>query len=196
MEDLIIKPNSATGDKLILQDRAGGAILTTADSGATIANATLTTPTVASMTNFTFPAGMVRQVKQGSWGTLASGSASRSFPSTISFATAKLSTSHVLIDYYFVYIPRSSHAAGTNKYGQAWLTGSNFGSGTSGLLINHWMAYYESTIHTREGFSGHVLDTNPTTTPAYGLHMWAQGGDFEVDSGQNPVGATLYEILV
>ena len=38
MADLIIKPNSATGDKLILQDRAGGAVLTTADSGATIAN--------------------------------------------------------------------------------------------------------------------------------------------------------------
>jgi len=36
MADLIIKPNSATGDKLILQDRAGGAVLTTADSGATI----------------------------------------------------------------------------------------------------------------------------------------------------------------
>ena len=38
MADLIIKPNSATGDKLILQDRAGGAVLTTASSGATIAN--------------------------------------------------------------------------------------------------------------------------------------------------------------
>tara|TARA_Y100000296_G_C5032088_1_gene185392 strand:+ start:51 stop:368 length:318 start_codon:yes stop_codon:yes gene_type:complete len=36
MANLIIKPNSATGDKLILQDRAGGAVLTTADSGATI----------------------------------------------------------------------------------------------------------------------------------------------------------------
>ena len=42
MADLIIKPNSATGDKLILQDRAGGAVLTTADSGATIANVTIT----------------------------------------------------------------------------------------------------------------------------------------------------------
>jgi len=47
MADLIIKPNSATGDKLILQDRAGGAVLTTADSGATIANATLNSPTLA-----------------------------------------------------------------------------------------------------------------------------------------------------
>ena len=196
MADLIIKPNSATGDKLILQDRAGGAILTTADSGATIANATLTTPTVASMTNFTFPAGMIRQVKQGSWGGLSSGNTSRSLPSTISFATAKLSTSHVLIDYYFVYIPRSSHAVGTNHYGQAWLTGSNFGSTTSGKLIQHWIGYYESTAHMRIGFSGHVLDTNPTANPAYGCHMYAQGGSFEIDVSQNPIGATLYEILV
>ena len=41
MANLILKPNSATGDKLIIQDRAGGAVLTTADSGATVANATL-----------------------------------------------------------------------------------------------------------------------------------------------------------
>ena len=50
MADLIIKPNSATGDKLILQDRDGGAVLTTADSGATITNATLTSPTLSSPT--------------------------------------------------------------------------------------------------------------------------------------------------
>ena len=46
MANLIIKPNSATGDKLIIQDRDGGAVLTTADSGATIANATLNSPTM------------------------------------------------------------------------------------------------------------------------------------------------------
>ena len=32
MADLIIKPNSATGNKLILQDQAGNAVLTTGDS--------------------------------------------------------------------------------------------------------------------------------------------------------------------
>ena len=41
MADLIIKPATGDGNKLILQDKAGGAVLTTADSGATIANATL-----------------------------------------------------------------------------------------------------------------------------------------------------------
>ncbi|MDP6586614.1 MAG: hypothetical protein QF535_18310, partial [Anaerolineales bacterium] len=46
MADLIIKPATGDGNKLILQDKAGGAVLTTADSGATIANATLTSPTL------------------------------------------------------------------------------------------------------------------------------------------------------
>jgi hypothetical protein len=56
---------------MILQDRAGGAVLTTADSGATIANATLNSPTLVTpalgtpasgtLTNCTFPAGHVIQ---------------------------------------------------------------------------------------------------------------------------------------
>ena len=63
MADLIIKPQNTSGDKLILQDQAGGAIPTTADSGATIANAALTTPTIANMANCTFPAGHILQTK-------------------------------------------------------------------------------------------------------------------------------------
>jgi hypothetical protein len=38
MADLIIKPATGDGNKLILQDKAGGAVLTTADSGATMSN--------------------------------------------------------------------------------------------------------------------------------------------------------------
>jgi len=38
MADLIIKPATGDGNKLILQDKAGGAVLTTADSGATMAS--------------------------------------------------------------------------------------------------------------------------------------------------------------
>ena len=47
MADLIIKPEATSGNKLIFQDQAGGAVLTTADSGATIANSTLNSPTLA-----------------------------------------------------------------------------------------------------------------------------------------------------
>ena len=67
MPDLIIKPTATSGNKLILKDQGGGAVLTTGDSGATIANATLTTPTIASMANCTFPAGMVIQTVQNTY---------------------------------------------------------------------------------------------------------------------------------
>ncbi len=66
MADLIIKPATGDGNKLILQDKAGGAVLTTADSGATITSATLNSPTLVTpalgtpasgiLTNATFPA--------------------------------------------------------------------------------------------------------------------------------------------
>ena len=69
MPDLTIKPVAAAGNKLILQDQAGGAVLTTADSGATVANATLTTPTIANMANCTFPAGHVIQTVTRSYST-------------------------------------------------------------------------------------------------------------------------------
>ena len=64
MPDLIIKPAAQSGNKVIIQDQAGGAVLTTADSGATIANATLVTPALGTpasgvLTNATFPAGHV-----------------------------------------------------------------------------------------------------------------------------------------
>ena len=69
MPDLIIKPTATSGNKLILKDQAGGAVLTTADSGATIANATLTTPNLGTpsavtLTNATFPAGHILKVQQ------------------------------------------------------------------------------------------------------------------------------------
>ena len=54
MANMIIRPAAGTGNKVIVQDQAGGAVLTTADSGAT-----LTAPTIANMANCTFPAGTI-----------------------------------------------------------------------------------------------------------------------------------------
>jgi hypothetical protein len=42
MPDLIIKPTNTSGNKVIIQDQAGVAVLTTADSGATLSNVTVT----------------------------------------------------------------------------------------------------------------------------------------------------------
>ena len=62
---MIIRPATGTGNKVIVQDQAGAAVLTTADSGATIASTTLNSPTLVTpvlgtpasgtLTNCTFP---------------------------------------------------------------------------------------------------------------------------------------------
>jgi len=46
MPDLIIKPAAQSGNKVIIQDQAGGAVLTTADSGATLAGGIVATASI------------------------------------------------------------------------------------------------------------------------------------------------------
>ena len=111
MPDLTIKPVAAAGNKLILQDQAGGAVLTTGDSGVTagstilatktgtetLTNKTLTTPTlntptIASMTNCTFPAGHVLQTKHYT-STISNGTSTNVEPSP----TAGISLGYVHI---------------------------------------------------------------------------------------------------
>ena len=43
MANLLIKPTTGSGNKVIIQDQAGGDIITSSDSGATIENATFPT---------------------------------------------------------------------------------------------------------------------------------------------------------
>ena len=45
MANIVVKPADAVGNALILKDASGGAVLTTADSGSTLANTTLTNQT-------------------------------------------------------------------------------------------------------------------------------------------------------
>ena len=41
MPDLIIKPTNTSGNKVIIQDQGGNAVLPTSDSGVTISNVTI-----------------------------------------------------------------------------------------------------------------------------------------------------------
>ena len=50
MADFTIKPASGTGNKLILETEDGTDVLTTSDSGVTLASATLTAPTITTPT--------------------------------------------------------------------------------------------------------------------------------------------------
>ncbi len=57
MPDLIIKPNSATGNKLILQDQAGNAVLTTDDSAGAALGGNLTVSGLSTLTGNTIVSG-------------------------------------------------------------------------------------------------------------------------------------------
>ena len=76
MGNLIIKGKGGAGNKLIIQDQAGAAVLTTNDSGATLANGlALGTPASGVVTNLTgtlganitFPAGHILQTNWDEW---------------------------------------------------------------------------------------------------------------------------------
>ena len=57
MADLIIKPNSATGNKLILQDQAGNAVLTTDDSAGAALGGNLAVSGLSTLTGNTIVSG-------------------------------------------------------------------------------------------------------------------------------------------
>jgi|21_taG_2_1085346.scaffolds.fasta_scaffold08115_3 hypothetical protein len=203
MANLIIKPSS--GGSLKLQEDGGTDALTIDASGNTTLAGTannLGTVTAGSIAGgsitsaTTFPAGMIRQAKSGSIGDLAQDSGSRAAPNTISFDTAKLSTSDVLVQYSYVYIPRST-TANTTAYCDVRLTGSNYGATTSGLKVGNYIAYNIEQHHMRLHYFGSIMDTNPTTTPAYGLYFHQNTGSttYEIDSTNNHSSITIFEIL-
>ena len=72
MPDLTIKPNAGSGNKIIIQDQAGEAVLTSADSGATIANATLNSPTMVTPALGTPASGVVTNLTGTFGGTIDS----------------------------------------------------------------------------------------------------------------------------
>ena len=81
MGNLIIKGKGGAGNKLILQDQAGGAVITTADSGATIADGiALGTPASGVVTNLSgvLPVGVTGGSGLTALGTVASGNLSNS----------------------------------------------------------------------------------------------------------------------
>jgi hypothetical protein len=69
MANLIIRPATGAGNKVVVQDQAGGAVITTADSGATLSNNTqdnitrLGTVTTGNLSNnaIVYPAGHIVQ---------------------------------------------------------------------------------------------------------------------------------------
>jgi hypothetical protein len=66
MADLIIKPSVGTDNKLIIQNQAGNAVLTTDNSGATLSNVTVTSGNLSN-TAIVYRSGASLQTKGDSW---------------------------------------------------------------------------------------------------------------------------------
>ena len=206
MPDLTIKPNAGSGNKIIIQDQAGGAVLTSADSGATIANATLTSPTLVTpalgtpasgvLTNATFPAGMVRQVKRFGMGIGANDSTDISLPGTpVGFSSAILASSDVWLIAQGTFVRRTSH---TDFYIRFYFTGGGLGSTTSGQIFHKNLGNYLTGIHARTPFGGNGYDSNPgSTTPTYAVYADKNSGhnaEFETDDTGNCGYITIMEV--
>ena len=186
MPDLTIKPNAGSGNKVIIQDQAGGAVLTTADSGATIANASLTapalgTPTSGALTNCTFPGKLLASVQTFS----SAGTATWSKPAGI---TAVL-----------VYVTGGGgsggkHGCGSNK------SSRSAGGGAGGTAIKWITSGLGSTETVTIGAGGAAVTGdaagNGGGTSSFGSHCSATGGNGgqqgcagAVEGGANGVGS-------
>jgi hypothetical protein len=137
MPDLIIKPAAQSGNKVIIQDQAGGAVITTADSGATIANATLTSPTLNSPILVT-PA----------LGTVATGNLSNS--------AIVYPAGHIIQTTTVVYgTTDTSLNIGNNSWTDTVMTGSITTSGaTNSVMIHCGFTFY---VYNTSGDSGMAL---------------------------------------
>ena len=184
MGNLIIKGKGGAGNKLILQDQAGGAVLTTADSGATIANASLTTPTIASMANCTFPAGHCVQFitysyNSASSDTINSGTGERANISDDESMFQKqitITSGNKVFVNMMAGVSGSSHS--DDEWG-AWLgIYAKEGGSYRNVYGNSWGQYinyshsssYNWDVHIHNNIS--YLDTPTVTNPIYGAQIW------------------------
>ena len=153
MPDLIIKPEATSGNKLILQDQAGGAVLTTADSAATAANVTLASTT-------TFPAGHILQTVYDTYASETNTGSSTNWVNTeLAVAITPIATSSkILITYSIpISVNTTSYQAVTSVF-RGNVSGTNLGHADYGTA-------FHGTSHTNVTHSAVVVDT-PSTTSA------------------------------
>ena len=172
MADLIIKPQPTSGNKLIFQDQAGGAVLTTADSGATLGNSTqdnitrLGTVTTGTLANsITFPANHVIRTfyaqDDGGEHTIADPSAAASVYSELELTiTGTNSTS----DYLMIFLYIAS-------------------------IYN--LGYYGNALHT-----GIMYSTDSWSSPADGTALITDGSDYQMmRSSMIQSGSTAFHMI-
>ena len=191
MADLIIKPTSGTGNKLILQNQAGNAILTTGNS----ATDTILAPAVGSVQNFT--------TNISSAVTVTDTSNYKSIGMPISGVVPAGYTKQIII--YSVYVDaykagnnaQRSRGGGFNLYkqtGSGTLTATSSGSTISNGSVIHTFDYFfnqETATQTARGIKGMntviYYDSSLTAGNNYlyeiGLVCLTSNGSVEFESG-------------
>ena len=199
MPDLIIKPTNTSGNKVIIQDQAGGAVLTTADSGATLSNVTVTSGNLSN-TSIVYPTGHILQTKHDVYvptsATTITTTAGDFLGADMEVNITPTSTSNFLhVTCYISNVYNLGNAGRAVSAGFRYSAASNFGSPTL-LGQRQWLApnvcdasgrlltpmYYEAWVSPpntnqmwirpwlrREGDANCVIFTNASS-----------GGDFEI----------------
>jgi len=166
MPDLIIKPAAQSGNKVIIQDQAGGAVITTVDSGATIANATLNSPTLVTPALGTPASGVVTNLSGVLPSGVTGGSGLTAAPSPFTLSAAQSQTGGNAKA--FTGIP-SWH-----RHIYLFINGFSFNDGADILM----QLGYGSTTYQSSGYTStqtNAISSQSTTTSGFGINVGSAG---------------------
>ena len=167
MADLIIKPSVGTDNKLIIQNQAGNAVLTTDNSGVTLTNANLANA------NNVYPAGHVRQVKVHSFSNYSPSGTDFSIPNTtgVGFDSVMSNSSNNVVLFFSVNFEQYSSATDGHIY--AYWNGGSFPSlqtSSANRFIEAALYGHAAGVRTQHGAT--EVDTNPgSTNPLYSVRI-------------------------
>ena len=188
---MIIRPAAGTGNKVIVQDQAGAAVLTTADSGATVANATVATGTIASAV--TFPAGHVLQTVtaediDGTAGKPNSSSNSTN-PTWLDVVTVGITPSSGTKCICFADAILGSQTTEGNTYIWVRIVRDSTVMGLTDVSSYDWVSLGSpETTHNCHQYSRIGYDThgaNGSTALTYKLQISNQGASYHVYAGRS-----------
>jgi len=156
---------------------SGGSLLAQTNTDASqlvgALGSTVTGSPSLNLSNATFRAGMVRQVKWQNMGNVAAASSETYLPGTIQFNNSIISTSQVML---FASGCGAKRTASNDNNLDAYFSsadGGSLGAGSSGFKwLQDFGAYSGTTNHKHDNFSGHYLVETPgTTTPSYRIYI-------------------------
>ena len=161
MANMIIRPAAGTGNKVIVQDQAGGEVLTTADSGGIIG-----APTLAAST---FPAGHIIQTVNATLTNLTTGEVTGGNVNAVADAIGQItitSGNGVLI----YWTTRITITAGTNSLGAVRIAEGTVASVGTVLKSQYFGTTGDPGYGTYHAPSIWFYDSSPAdTTPDYVL---------------------------